>query len=169
MRGRPLRAWLLDLVGGVTTYCLSHTSSSSLIKASLIGITLIVIGKFICQPGKYITRRGHLLVNFIKNRGKTALTLDFKTKLFPARFLMIGTGHKLIESHAQQTALLRASLKPMALINSKPNENRNAITRWAKAVVAQNRRMKRLLQLLQRWAGKREEPPLHTPRRVEVL
>ena len=28
VRGRPLRAWLLDLVGGVTTYRLSHTSST---------------------------------------------------------------------------------------------------------------------------------------------
>ena len=27
VRGRPLRAWLLDEVGGVTTYRLSHTSS----------------------------------------------------------------------------------------------------------------------------------------------
>ena len=26
VRGRPLRAWLLDLVGGVTTYRLPHTS-----------------------------------------------------------------------------------------------------------------------------------------------
>jgi len=29
VRGRPLRAWLLDLVGGVTTYRLSHTSFDS--------------------------------------------------------------------------------------------------------------------------------------------
>ena len=126
--GRPLRAWLLDLVGGVTTYCLSHTSSSRLIEASLLGMTLVVIGKFIGQQGKHIASRAHLLVNYIKNRGKTALTPDFKTKLSPGRFLLIETGHKLFKGHHQQTVFLRTSLKPMASNNSEPNEIRIAMT-----------------------------------------
>ena len=33
VRGRPPRAWLLDEVGGVTTYRLSHTSSQQSWKA----------------------------------------------------------------------------------------------------------------------------------------
>tara|TARA_B100002051_G_scaffold135175_1_gene128413 strand:- start:2271 stop:2480 length:210 start_codon:yes stop_codon:yes gene_type:complete len=69
-----------------------------------------------------------LLVDFIKYRSKTALTPDFKTELFPARFLLIETGHKLFESHEQQTLWIWASLKGMALINLKPNDVRNAIT-----------------------------------------
>ena len=113
---------MLDLVGGVTTYCLSHTSSSRLIEASLLGITLVMIGKFIGQLGKQIASRAHLLVNFIKNRGKTALTPDFKTKLFPARALFVETGHKLFKGHEKQTVLLRTSLDPMTLINSISNE-----------------------------------------------
>ncbi|MBL6741329.1 MAG: hypothetical protein ISP80_02710 [Synechococcus sp. BS301-5m-G53] len=35
--------------------------------------------------------------------------------------------------------------------------------------MAQNRSMKRLLQLLQRWTGKREKPPLHTPEELECF
>ena len=109
MRERPLQAWLLDLVGGVTTYCLSHTSSSRLIETSLLGMSLVVIGKLIGQPGKHIASRGHFLVNFIKNRGKTALTPDFKVKLFLGRFFLIETSHKLFKGHQQQTFFLRAS------------------------------------------------------------
>ncbi|GIR25032.1 hypothetical protein SynA1562_01845 [Synechococcus sp. A15-62] len=29
--------------------------------------------------------------------------------------------------------------------------------------------MKRLLQLLQRWAGQRQKPPLHTPEELECF
>ena len=68
-----------------------------------------------------------MLVNFIKNRGETALTPDFKTKLFPARALLIETGHKLLKGHEQQAVLLRISLEPMASVNSMPNEIRIAI------------------------------------------
>ena len=68
-----------------------------------------------------------MLVNFIKNRGKTALTPDFKTKLFPGRSLLIEIGHKLFKGHEQQTVLLRTSLEVLASINSMPNEIRIAI------------------------------------------
>ena len=68
-----------------------------------------------------------MLVNFIKNRGETALTPDFKTKLFPARPLMIETGHELSKGHEEQTVLLRTSLEEMASINLMPNEIRIAI------------------------------------------
>jgi hypothetical protein len=119
---------LPDLVGGVTTYRLSHTSSSRLIEASLLGITLVMIGKFIGQLGKQIASRAHLPVNFIKNRGKTALTPDFKTKIFPGRFFLIETGHKLFKGHQQQTVFLSVSLKPIALNNSEPNEIKVVMT-----------------------------------------
>ena len=91
-------------------------------------MSLVVIGKFIGQPGKHIASRAHLLVNFIKNRGKTALTPDFKTKIFPGRFFLIETGHKLFKSHQQQTVFLRVSLKPIALNNSEPNEVKVVMT-----------------------------------------
>ena len=69
-----------------------------------------------------------MLVDFIKYRSETALTPDFKTELFPARFLLIETGNKLLKSHEQQTLWVWASLKVMASINLKPNDVRNAIT-----------------------------------------
>ena len=68
-----------------------------------------------------------MLVNFIKNRGETALTPDFKTQLFPARALFVETGHKLFKGHEKQTVLLRTSLDPLASINSMPNKIRIAI------------------------------------------
>ena len=101
-------------------------------------MSLVVIGKFIGQPGKHIASRAHLLVNFIKNRDKTALTPDFKTKLFPGRFLLIKIGHKLFKGHQQQTVFLRTSLKPMVSNNYEQNEIRIAMTGWHKAVMAQN-------------------------------
>ena len=68
-----------------------------------------------------------MLVNFIKNRGETSATPDFKTKLFPAYSLLIKTGHKLLKGYEQQTVLLGTSLEAMASINSMPNEIRIAI------------------------------------------
>ena len=66
-------------------------------------------------------------VHFIKNRCKTALTPDFKTKIIPARALFVETGNKLFKGHEQQTVLLQTSLKAMASINSMPDEIRIAL------------------------------------------
>ena len=90
-------------------------------------MSLVVIGKFIGQPGKHIASRAHLLVHFIKNRCKTALTPDFKTKLIPARALFVETGHKLFKGHEKQTVLLRTSLEAMTTTNLMPNEIRIGI------------------------------------------
>ena len=68
-----------------------------------------------------------MLVNFIKNRGKAALTPDFKTELVPARFLLIETGHKLFKGHEKQSVLLRTSLEAMTTTNLMPNEIRIGI------------------------------------------
>ena len=68
-----------------------------------------------------------MLVNFIKNRGKTALTPDFRTKLFLGRFLLIETGHKLFKGHEKQSFLLRTSLEAMTTTNLMPNEIRIGI------------------------------------------
>ena len=68
-----------------------------------------------------------MLVHFIKNRGETALTPDFKTKLIPARALFVETGHKLFKGHEKQSVLLRASLEAMTTTNLMPNEIRIGI------------------------------------------
>ena len=68
-----------------------------------------------------------MLGNFIKNRGETALTPDFKTKLFPARALFVETGHKLLKGHEKQSVLLRTSLEAMTTTNLMPNEIRIGI------------------------------------------
>ena len=69
-----------------------------------------------------------MLVDFIKYRSETALTPDFKTELFPAHFLLLETGNKLLKSHEQQTLWVWARLRAMASINLKPNDVSDAIT-----------------------------------------